>query len=88
MPSFLLKGMKMDVKCKHTCPIQTEGEPFKQVVCQRMSPKQNEIIVAEIENMLRVGVIQPSKSPWASRLLVVKKSCWYLEALCRLQALK
>ena len=39
-----------------------------------MSPKQCEIIVAEIENMLKVGVIRPSNSPWASRLLVVKKA--------------
>ena len=72
-PSFLSKGMKIDVKCKHTCPIKTEGDPFKQN-CQRMSPKQREIIVAEIENILKVGVIRPSNSPWASRLLVVKKA--------------
>ena len=59
--SFLSKGMKIAVKCKHTCSIQTKGELFKQVnVCQCMSPKQHEIIVAEIENMLKVGVIRPS----------------------------
>ena len=39
-----------------------------------MSTKQREIIVAELENMLKVGVISPSKSPWVSRLLVVKKA--------------
>ena len=25
-PSSLSKGMKSDVKCKHTCPIKTEGD--------------------------------------------------------------
>ena len=38
-----------------------------------MSPKQRAIIVAEIENMLKVRVIGPSNSSRASRLLVVEK---------------
>jgi hypothetical protein len=38
-----------------------------------VSPLQWEVLEKEIKNMLQVGVIRPSKSPWSSRLVVVKK---------------
>lgn len=45
-------------------------------ICQhpyRVSPKEREIIRNQVEEMLRDDVIQPSVSPWASPVVLVKK---------------
>ena len=38
-----------------------------------MGPKENEIIKAEIDKGLEAGLIRPSKSPWTSPIVLVKK---------------
>ena len=43
------------------------------VVPWRASPHEREVIRAEIAKMLRLGVIQPSKSPWTTIPVLVKK---------------
>jgi hypothetical protein len=48
------------------------GRPFKEQP-SRLGNAQREILEKEIKGMLDVGVIQPSKSPWSSRLVMVKK---------------
>lgn len=40
---------------------------------RRRSPKENEIINAAVEDMLRCGVIQPSQSSWAAEPHLIKK---------------
>lgn len=45
-------------------------------ICQhpyRVSPKEREVIRGQVEEMLRDDVIQPSASPWASPVVLVKK---------------
>ena len=69
---FLLKDMKIDVRVKVHHRIETTGLPFKEPP-QRVGNAQREILIKEVSNMIRIGVIRKSKSPWASRLLVVKK---------------
>ena len=69
---FLAKNMKIDVKVSTMHHIETRGEPFKEAP-QRLGAKQREILTKEVQNMINVGVIRKSSSPWASRLLVVKK---------------
>lgn len=39
-----------------------------------MSPYMAEILNKEIDEMLRLGVIEPSQSPWSSPVILVKKS--------------
>lgn len=41
---------------------------------QRLSPQQAEAVWKQIETLLRIGKIRRSKSPYASRLVLVKKS--------------
>ena len=69
---FLAKNMKIDVKVSTMHHIETRGEPFKEAP-QRLGAAQREILTKEVQNMINVGVIRKSSSPWASRLLVVKK---------------
>lgn len=40
---------------------------------RRQSPKVREIVDAQIADLLAAGVIRPSKSPWASPIVLVKK---------------
>ena len=39
----------------------------------RRSPKENQVIGDEVRKLLSAGLLTPSKSPWASPLLLVKK---------------
>ena len=63
----------MNDNCPHECLIPTKGDPFK-LPCQRMIPKQREIIVTEFIEMLKVGIIAPSRFLWASCLVVGEKA--------------
>jgi hypothetical protein len=40
----------------------------------RLSPEKSAFVKEEIENLLKSGIIEPSDSPWASPVVVVKKS--------------
>ncbi|UYV62954.1 hypothetical protein LAZ67_2002611 [Cordylochernes scorpioides] len=39
----------------------------------RVSPRERSIIQTEVDNMLELGIIQPSDSPWSSPVVLVKK---------------
>lgn len=50
-----------------------DAAPIKQRYYQ-VSPYMQKIIDKEVDEMLRLGVIEPSSSPWSSPIVVVKKS--------------
>jgi putative transposase len=70
--AFLTKGCPIRPLVGASHDIEVSGRPFKEQPF-RESPLQREVLEKEIKSMLKVGVIRPSKSPWSSRLLVVKK---------------
>lgn len=56
-----------------THPIVTENVlPIKQRP-YRLSPAEHEFVGKEIDQMMQQGIIQPSSSPWASPIVLVKK---------------
>ena len=64
-----------DIGCTNlaTCVIDTgDARPIKQRF-RRTSPRASLEIKAEIEALLAAGVIRPSKSPWASPVVTVRK---------------
>jgi hypothetical protein len=70
--AFLTKGCPIK-RLVGTChEIEVTGRPFKEQP-SRVSASQREVLEKEIKSMLSVGVIQPSKSSWSSRLVMVKK---------------
>ena len=54
---------------------------------RRISPHRQEEVTALLADMENRGIIQPSKSPWASPVVLVQKR-QYLSFLCRLQESK
>ena len=70
--AFLTKGCPIRPLVGSTHEIEVTGRPFKEQPF-RVCPLQREVLEKEITRMLQVGLIRPSKSPWSSRLLVVKK---------------
>jgi hypothetical protein len=70
--AFLTKGCPIRPLVGASHDIEVSGRPFKEQPFQ-VSPLQREVLEKETKSMLKVGVIRPSKSPWSSRLLVVKK---------------
>ena len=69
---FLTKGAPLQRLVDHEHCIDTEGPPFHEHF-YRMSKDQLDILYREIDLMLAMDVIEESSSPWASRLLMVKK---------------
>ena len=69
---FLTKGAPLQRLVDHEHCIDTEGPPFHENF-YRMSKEQREILERELDLMLEMDVIETSNSPWASRLLMVKK---------------
>jgi transposase InsO family protein len=70
---FSLKGENME----HTDSVQHEIDtkdrrPFRERLRQ-YSPAIQDIITAEVESMIKQGVVVPSRSPYASNLLLVRK---------------
>lgn len=52
--------------------IRTNSSPIRQR-CYRVNPITQMHIDAEIEKMLKLGVIEPSKSAWSSPVLLIPK---------------
>ena len=70
--AFLTKGCPIKSLVGVTHEIEVTGKPFKEHP-PKTGEAQRKVLEEEIRNMLKVGVIRQSKSPWSSRLLVVKK---------------
>ena len=60
-----LEGVEHDIDVQGHAPITQSY--------YRMAPDKVEVLKAEIDQMLELGVIQPSQSPWASPIILVKK---------------
>lgn len=56
-----------------------DARPFKQRQ-YLLSPAMQQHLHKEVDDMLRLGVIRPSKSPWSSPILLVKKANGELRA--------
>lgn len=57
---------------KHTITLVEGAVPIKERHFP-ISPAVQEIVYAEIDNMLKLGVIRESESPWSNRFTVVRK---------------
>ena len=66
-----LKELGQISKGEHTI-ITEDVYPIKKNV-YRTSPKENEFIKSEIDEMLKQDLIKPSTSPWSFPVVVVKK---------------
>ena len=49
---------------------------------RRMSPEKAELANQEVRNLFALGMIQPSLSPWASGIVMVKKQNVELRFCC------
>ena len=57
-------------------PVDVEpGAVSNREDARRMSPEKAERTKQEVRNSLALGMIQPSLSPWASGIVMVKKNC-------------
>jgi hypothetical protein len=59
--------------CYHSIQLIPGAKPFK-LSPYRVHPEKAELIKQELELMLRMGVIEPSSSPFASPVVIVPKS--------------
>ena len=57
---------------KHSVDIEPGAIPHRERA-RRMSPEKGERANQEVRNLLALGMIQPSQSPWASGIVMVKK---------------
>ena len=57
---------------KHKIKLE-DPQPFKERYC-RIPPHQYEEVKKHIEEMLKIGVIRKSESPWASVVVLVRKN--------------
>ena len=57
---------------KHTVELEPGAVPHREGA-RRMSPEKAERANQEVRNLLALGMIQPSLSPWASYIVMVKK---------------
>ena len=58
--------------CSHSIQLLEGAKPFK-LPPYRVHPEKTELIKQELELMLRIGVIEPSCSPFASPVVIVSK---------------
>ena len=64
-------------------PVELEpGATQHREGARRMSPDKAERANQEVRNLLALGMIQPSLSPWASRIVMVKKKNGELRFCC------
>ena len=76
---------KADIgKCtiaKHRIELEPEAIPHREGA-RRMSPNKAAKANQEVKNLLALGLIQPSYSPWASGIVMVKKKTGELRFCC------
>lgn len=58
---------------KHNIDLQGDARPVAHGP-QRLSPDQEKEVRKQVEELLKLGKIRSSKSPWGERLVLVKKS--------------
>ena len=68
---------------KHPVELEPGATPHREGA-RRMSPDKAERANQEVRNLLALGMIQPSLSPWASGIVMVKKEIWGVAVLLRL----
>ena len=66
---------------KHTVEVEPGAVPHREVA-RRMSPEKAERANQEVRNLLALGMIRPSLSPWASGIVMVKKKNGELRFCC------
>ena len=66
---------------KHTVELEPGAVPHREGA-RRMSPAKAERANQEVQNLLALGKIQPSLSPWASGIVMVKKKNGELRFCC------
>ena len=66
---------------KHPVEIEPGAVPHREGA-RRMSPEKAERANQEVRNLLALGMIQPSLSPWASGIVMVKKKNGELSFCC------
>ena len=76
---------KADIGCctiaKHTIEVEPGAVPHREGA-RRMSPEKAERANQEVRSLLALGMIQPSLSPWASGIVMVKKKSGELRFCC------
>ena len=66
---------------KHRIELEPEAIPHREGA-RRMSPDKAAKANQEVQNLLALGLIQPSYSPWASGIVMVKKKTGELRFCC------
>ena len=66
---------------KHRIELESEAIPHREGA-RRMSPDKAAKANQEVQNLLALGLIQPSYSPWASGIVMVKKKSGELRFCC------
>ena len=66
---------------KHTIEVEPGAVPHREGAL-RMSPEKAERANQEVPSLLALGMIQPSLSPWASGIVMVKKKSRELRFCC------
>ena len=66
---------------KHTIEVEPGAVPHREGA-RRMSPEKAEQANQEVRSLLALGMIQPSLSPWASGIVMVKKKSGELRFCC------
>ena len=59
-------------KEKHRIELKPEATPHREGA-RRMSPDKAAKANQEVQNLLALGLFQPSYTPWANRIVMVKK---------------
>ena len=87
----LFMKYKADIgKCKiakHPVEVEPGAVPHREGA-RRMSPEKAERANQEFRDLLALGMIQPSLSPWASGIVMVKKKSGELRFCCDFRPLK
>ena len=66
---------------KHRIEVEPDAIPHREGA-RRMSPEKADKANNEVQNLLALGMIQPSFSPWASGIVMVKKKGGELRFCC------
>ena len=74
------------VIAKHPVDVEPGAVPHREGA-RRMSPEKAERANQEVRNILAPGIIQPSLSPWASGIVMVKKKNGELRFCCYFRSL-